>query len=158
MLNLEPPSRRQQVGFTLLELMIAIAVASLLASFAIPAFNDYINDARTTKTVGDMGRIMLEIEKFRSRNNDELPGSLAELGIDGLSDPWTNAYAYLDITKETGKGNLRKDKNLNPLNSDYDLYSKGADGDSKKPLQPKVSHDDIIRANNGAYIGLAKDY
>ncbi len=52
----------------------------------------------------------------------------------------------------------RKDRFLVPINSDYDLYSKGKDGESKAPLSPKVSHDDIIRANDGAFVGLASEF
>ena len=45
-----------------------------------------------------------------------------------------------------------------PLNSDYDLYSMGLDGESKKPLSAKVSQDDILRALDGAFVGLAEDF
>lgn len=57
-----------------------------------------------------------------------------------------------------GVGGLRKDGKLNPLNTDFDLYSNGRDGDSKGPLSAKASRDDIVRANNGAFIGLGEDY
>ena len=53
---------------------------------------------------------------------------------------------------------MRKDKNLVPLNTDFDLYSKGPDGASQKPLNAEASRDDIVRANNGAYVGKAEDY
>jgi general secretion pathway protein G len=52
----------------------------------------------------------------------------------------------------------RKDKNLVPLNSDFDLYSKGPDGESVPALTAGVSRDDIVRANDGAFIGVAADY
>ena len=45
-----------------------------------------------------------------------------------------------------------------PVNSDFDLYSMGADGESSAPFTAKNSHDDVVRANNGAFIGLAEDY
>jgi len=45
-----------------------------------------------------------------------------------------------------------------PINSDYDLYSKGPDGLSLKPLTAAPSRDDIVRANNGSFIGIAADY
>jgi len=45
-----------------------------------------------------------------------------------------------------------------PLNSTYDLYSKGKDGASASPLTAKASADDVIRANDGGYIGLASGY
>lgn len=144
-------------GFTLIELMIVIVLVALLATIAIPAYQGYLDRARNSAAIGDLGRISLAIDKFRMNNGDALPASLAELGINP-DDPWGNPYTYLDISTVVGKGPLRKDKNLNPLNSDYDLYSKGADGDSKGPLTAPVSHDDLIRANNGAFIGLAEDY
>ena len=57
-----------------------------------------------------------------------------------------------------GAGGLRKDGKLNPLNSDFDLFSLGKDGDSSGPLSAKASRDDIVRANDGAFIGLGEDY
>ena len=50
------------------------------------------------------------------------------------------------------------DKFLVPLNSDYDLYSIGADGESKKTLSAPASYDDVIRALDGAYVGLASEF
>jgi general secretion pathway protein G len=53
---------------------------------------------------------------------------------------------------------MRKDRNLVPINSDYDLYSVGPDGDSSLPLTAATSRDDIVRANDGRFIGKAEDY
>ena len=53
---------------------------------------------------------------------------------------------------------MRKDKNLVPINSEYDLYSLGPDGDSMPPLTAKPSRDDIVMANDGKYIGPVEDY
>jgi len=55
-------------------------------------------------------------------------------------------------------GQVRKDKSLHPLNTDYDLYSMGPDGQTAKPLTSSKSQDDIVRANNGGFVGLGKDY
>ena len=55
-------------------------------------------------------------------------------------------------------GGFRKDGNLNPLNTDFDLYSRGQDGDTAGPLSAQSSRDDIVRANNGAFVGLGEDY
>ena len=57
-----------------------------------------------------------------------------------------------------GKGKLRKDKNLVPINSDYDFYSMGSDGKSFPPLTANDSRDDIVRGRNGAYFGPASEY
>ena len=56
------------------------------------------------------------------------------------------------------KGKPRKDHQMHPINCDYDLYSVGKDGKSEAPLTAKVSQDDIIRANNGGYVGLVSNY
>ena len=61
--------------------------------------------------------------------------------------------------KEKGKKDkVRKDHNEHPLSTDFDLYSMGKDGKSVAPLTAKASRDDIIRARNGGFIGLASDY
>ena len=52
----------------------------------------------------------------------------------------------------------RKDRFLHPINSDYDLYSMGKDGESVEPLTAKKSHDDVIRANDGSFVGLAVEF
>ena len=57
-----------------------------------------------------------------------------------------------------GVGDFRKDKNLNPLNTDYDLYSVGKEGATASALTAKSSRDDIVRANDGAFIGRGEDY
>ncbi|MCK5254491.1 MAG: prepilin-type cleavage/methylation domain-containing protein, partial [Deltaproteobacteria bacterium] len=70
---------------------------------------------------------------------------------------WGNPYQYNDLNN-IPPGLWRKDKNLVPLNSDYDLWSNGKDGKTNVALTAKASYDDIIRANDGAYIGLATGY
>jgi len=52
----------------------------------------------------------------------------------------------------------RKDRHLHPISSDFDLYSMGKDRDSVKPLTAQKSHDDVIRASDGGYYGLAKNF
>ena len=74
-------------------------------------------------------------------------------------DPWGAPYQYLNILAAgPGKGAFRKDGKLNPLNSDFDLFSVGADRESMGPLSAAKSRNDIVRANNGAFIGLGEDY
>jgi general secretion pathway protein G len=57
-----------------------------------------------------------------------------------------------------GSGQPRKDHFLHPISSDFDLYSMGADGQSVAPLTAQKSRDDIIRANDGSYYGLASNF
>jgi general secretion pathway protein G len=146
-------------GFGLIELMITLVIASLLLSIAVPAYDRFADRAKVARAIGDIGSISIEIGKFQLRNNNALPETLDELGIDIPPDPWGTPYAYLNIaTAGAGNGALRKDKNLSPLNTDFDLYSLGEDRESKGPLSAQESRDDIVRANNGAFIGLGEDY
>ncbi|MEZ4216165.1 MAG: prepilin-type N-terminal cleavage/methylation domain-containing protein [Myxococcota bacterium] len=52
----------------------------------------------------------------------------------------------------------RKDRFLVPINSDYDLYSRGADGLTRPQLHDADSQDDVIRGANGSYYGLAEGF
>lgn len=146
-------------GFGLLDLMIAVIILSLLAAVAVPSYKQFVVRAKNHRAIGEIGSMSIEIDKFRLINNGQLPNSLNELPIEIPLDPWKAPYQYLNITAAgPGKGTSRKDGKLNPLNSDFDLYSMGADGDSKGPLSANASRDDVVRANNGAFIGLGEDY
>lgn len=146
-------------GFGLFDLMVTVAVAALLATLAIPSYEMFVGRAKFARAVGDIGKLSIAIEQFRLHNGDRIPNDLSELNINVPLDPWDRPYEYLNIrTAGPGKGAFRKDGKLNPLNSDFDLYSRGKDGDSKGPLSAKASRDDIVRANNGAFIGLGEDY
>ena len=68
------------------------------------------------------------------------------------------AYAYVNHADASGRGSFRKDKNIVPINSDFDLWSNGKDGASVPPLTANPSRDDIIRANDGGFFGLASKY
>ena len=150
---------RKCQGTGLLDLMLAVIIASLLAAVAIPAYDQFVDRAKVARAIGDIGTIGIALERFYLRNNSQLPNSLNELSIEVPLDPWGAPYQYMNIVAAgPGNGNFRKDGKLNPLNSDFDLYSMGEDGDSKGPLSAKASRDDIVRANNGAFIGLGEDY
>lgn len=146
-------------GFGLLEWMVVLVISSLLISIAVPAYMQFVQRAKVAGAIGGIGAIALEIGRFQLRNNDALRLTLDDLGVEIPLDPWQQTYEYLNIVAAgPGNGAFRKDGNLNPLNTDFDLYSVGRDGDSKGPLSAKASRDDIVRANNGAFIGLAENY
>lgn len=57
-----------------------------------------------------------------------------------------------------GAGGARKDRFLVPINSDFDVYSMGKNRDTVAPLNPPKSQDDVIRASDGGYYGLARNF
>ena len=145
-------------GFGLLDLMIAVVILSLLAAVAVPSYKQFVVRAKNAKAIGDIGSIAIQIDKYRLNNNQALPPTLNALPIDIPLDPWGTPYQYLILVGGANLGDSRKDGKLVPINSDYDLWSYGDDGQSSTPLTAKVSRDDIVRANNGAYVGLGEDY
>lgn len=148
-----------QSGFQLIEVLIAMAVVSLLAIIAIPSYSQYRDKADNATAAGDINAITQAIERYYTENN-RYPDSLNDINMGSLQDPWQHPYHYLRINGAglKGKAALRKDKSLVPINTDYDLYSNGKDGNTSAPLTAKHSQDDIVRANNGKFIGLAADY
>ena len=144
------------LGVTLIELLIVIAILAVLASIAMPSYQEYIKKADIVTAKADIIAIEQRIVRFYA-DNTRYPTDAAELG--GLpTDPWGNPYVFQSFEGLNGAGRKRKDKNLVPINTDFDLYSMGPDGRTVAPLTAKHSRDDIIRANNGAFIGVAEDY
>ena len=144
-------------GFTLLELMVVVAILGSLSAIGIPTYRGYIEQAKITKAIADIRTIEKEILTYLAVNGS-LPDSLADINRENFLDPWGNPYQFLNFANIQGKGKKRKDRFLVPLNEDFDLYSMGKDGKSQTPLTAKASHDDIVRADDGRYIGIASEY
>ncbi|TKB57816.1 MAG: prepilin-type N-terminal cleavage/methylation domain-containing protein [Nitrospira sp.] len=237
-----PERREHSGGFTLIELMLAVAIIGIMSSLAIPNYVGFLEKARMAKTVAEMNGIAKQIQLY-SVAEGQYPDSLGQIGLDNLRDQWGNPYQYLRINCMTqlsemrdnsdpshtgseglvlpvsvvlspitahvslavnvgnlqgrmylvaqggngnggggngnggggngnggggngngnggggcGSGQPRKDHFLHPINSDFDLYSMGKDGDSVAPLTAQKSRDDIIRANDGGYYGVASNF
>jgi general secretion pathway protein G len=52
----------------------------------------------------------------------------------------------------------RRDRYMFPLNTDYDLFSLGANRSTAVSLGQTLSQDDVIRANDGGFFGRASEY
>jgi general secretion pathway protein G len=144
-------------GFTLVELLITIAIILTLCAIAVPNLMAAINQARIARAVGDIRSIGDGILEYEFTHN-AFPNTLAEAGYGSNRDPWGNPYQYLNFDNAKGKGKMRKDRFLVPINTYFDLYSMGPDGKSVSPLTAQASHDDIIWANDGAFVGPASQY
>jgi len=143
-------------GFTLVELMVVVAIVATLAAIGMPSYLRYLNKVRINDVIIDIRMLERDIALYKELNG-ELPSNLESLGTGDHLDRWGNPYHYLRVI-DAHIGQLRKDRNLVPVNTDYDLYSMGADGESRGPFTAKASLDDIIRANDGEFVGLVSDY
>jgi general secretion pathway protein G len=143
-------------GFTLIDLIIAITIIGVLSALGYIGVKAFQDRAQISAAVADIRNIDLKIRTYFAENAI-FPSTLADLGMGALIDPWKRPYVYWPITGDP-KQKVRKDRNLHPLNTDFDLFSVGKDGDTSLALTAKASHDDIIRANDGRFVGLASDY
>lgn len=81
---------REQKGFTLIELMIVVAIIGILAAVAIPKFSDMLEKAREGATKGNVGAIKSAITIYYGDQNGTWPTSI---------DPSSNSVfsKYLSI-------------------------------------------------------------
>jgi len=152
------PRRR---GLTLIEVILVLAVIGILSALAYPAYRGYRERSQAATAAAQISLIATRVEMYRNEFGS-LPEQInhAVLRSEVPVDPWGNPYRYLNIedAPPSAMGQVRKDKNLVPINSDFDLYSTGPDGLTQPPLVAEPSLDDIVRANDGDYIGRAEDY
>jgi type IV pilus assembly protein PilA len=76
--------RRAQRGFTLIELMIVVAIIGILAAVAIPQYQNYVTRAKLAKVAASMDPIKLALAEYAQNNS----GVLA--AIAGGAASWTN--------------------------------------------------------------------
>ena len=147
-------ARRPRRAFTIIELIAVVTMIGALTAMGVPRWQDFLQRAKVAQAIGDLQVMQPEIAAV-----DSLPDTLAGIGRAGRLDPWGFPYVYYKFP--SGNGNppgARKDRFLVPVNSTYDLYSVGLDGNSSPPFTAKGSQDDVVRASDGDYIGLVSRF
>ena len=145
-------------GLTMIEMMIAMVIVAVLVAIVMPMVQDILEKARVARAIGDVRAVQTDLQTYETDGRG-LPGSLAEIGRGDMRDPWGYPYRYLPFPDDGSKPQgARKDRFLVPVNSTFDLYSIGEDGSTVAAMTARAAQDDIVRANDGGFIGLASKF
>lgn len=146
---------RNRTAFTLIELLSVMVIIGLLSGISIPKLSRSIENARVTRAIGDLRALSQELAPL-----DSMPATLAAMGRASLLDPWGRPYVYYKfppVVPPATPSGAREDRFSVPINSRFDIYSLGPDGQSAASLTAAVSRDDVVYSSEG-FIGLAIKY
>jgi type IV pilus assembly protein PilE len=100
-------------GFTLIELMIAVAILAIVAAIAIPAYNGYITESRLGAMRMNLDTLRIAVEAFRLDDASGTYGAKATLNSTQIFDRYgwraegdSGAYVYTAYITSTGAYSL----------------------------------------------------
>ena len=133
---------RSSRGFTLIELMIVVAVIGVLAAIAIPNYISLMNRAQEGNVKANMHTVQLILEDFSVLNNGYYPVSAVSTTPDGRTlgqlcptgdypvNPFTKVASVVQFNAFPTPG-MPGELGINPANaSDYMLRGNGPKGDT----------------------------
>jgi len=75
--------KKVQAGFTLIELMIVIAIVGILAAVALPAYQDYTVRAKISEAIATLGEAKTSVTEYYVTNNQTFPTTNLQAGVRG---------------------------------------------------------------------------
>lgn len=163
-----------QRGFTLIEIMLVVAILTVLGTLAMSAYDGYIAESRIGAAMKDIRQAELILTDLAldgelaaiepsgyagtllnvyQQGNSLVVAASAPTGATAWLDPWGRSYRYQrSIATDSGvitdsSGAVSNDRTRNNRPQSYDLYSEG-------PTTGDAS-DDIIRGCDGEFVGTA---
>ena len=85
--------KKAQQGFTLIEVMIVVAIIGILAAIAYPSYDEYVKRGNRTEGQAFLSDVAARQERYFSQNNAYITAvaDIAKLGLSSANSP-TNKY------------------------------------------------------------------
>src|SRR2546430_13421588 len=83
--------KRLQQGFTLIELMIVVAIVGILAAIAIPAYQDYVARSKVSEAMAALGACKTSVTEYVQVNAGVAPDTLAKAGCGAVSSQYISS-------------------------------------------------------------------
>lgn len=143
MLSLFGVHRRKAAGFSLVELMVVVAIVAVLAAVVVPGYSNHMLRSRQTAVIGELMAIKGAQERYFAENG----GYAGRINLldKYQSGPvtYTNGYYRYYIIPNTSTllttGTIRAEGDLNGDGSFTDIWELSIEGFDDKPKPPTGS-------------------
>ena len=118
-MNRRTLARRAQAGFTLIELMIVVAIIGILAAIAIPQYQTYVAKSQVTRAIAETGALKTKVDTCLLDGKTTLgaapacePGATASTILTGAAygdlaaAPTGSGYPVIDLASGTANATI----------------------------------------------------